>query len=445
MVVRRKLSMFLGLAALSALGCVSAEDRLEEGVQLQNRGQYMQAVYLYADAVERDGSLGEARERLVAAADTAMGMALSDADRLEARGEPVQAASRYQDIDRMLARVRSVGERLSPHAGYEEERRALFDRAIEWRMRYGYEARDAGRWAEARRAFIDARSDFAPSRSQTETSLDAETDLLLSWAEIELEDGRPRTAFELADQAMQVRPSTARDVVLAARDVQGVALERGTVVVAVPPVVASGGVRDYLGPEFEIALDEDLVLDHWTNPPPFVRMADHTAMRRELRGLLRGVPQTPLLVGRVLQLVGGDMAAMVELTDIEVVEEDVERTTRPSRLRDGSTGPSREPRPTQYDVVEGTLAYRLMADVVLVDHDGREVTRFRAEGRAGGPFRRGDFDGNHERLELSEEEAALFDPRILGEQTARIESALMEEVAVAIAAGTYDTVLERVP
>ncbi len=114
---KRRLSVFLGLTTLFALGCVSAEDRLEEGVQLQNRGQYMEAVYRFADAVERDGSLTEARERLVAAGDTAMGMALTDADRLEARGEPVQAAQRYQDIDRMLARIRSVGEPLTPHAG----------------------------------------------------------------------------------------------------------------------------------------------------------------------------------------------------------------------------------------------------------------------------------------------------------------------------------------
>ncbi|MCA1791105.1 MAG: hypothetical protein LC667_14985, partial [Thioalkalivibrio sp.] len=122
--------------------------------------------------------------------------------------------------------------------------------------------------------------------------------------------------------------------------------------------------------------------------------------------------------------------------------EDVRRTTKQARLRD-PTG--REPRPVEFAEVAGTMAYRVSADVLLVDHDGREVTRFRAEGRSGGPFRRGDFDGNHDRLELSEDDAVLFDPRALAEQTSRIEAVLMEELAVAIAAGTYDTVLERIP
>jgi hypothetical protein len=438
----RRLSGIVCAGAVFALGCTSAEDRLEEGIALQARGQYMNAVYRYADAVERDGSLMEARERLLASGDTAMGAALSEADRLELRDDPVSAARQYQAIDRMLARIRSVGERLDPPFGYDDSRRALFDRAIDWRMTVGDEAVAAGRWADARRAYADARSDFSPSRTQIEASIDAETGLLLDWAEIELGDGRPRMAFGLAQEAVGLRNSTPRDVLLNARDLQDRALERGTVVVAVPPVVARPGVRDYLGPEFEIRLDEGLVLDHWTRPPPFVRMADHTSMRRELRGLLRGVPQTPLLVGRVLQLVGGDFAAMVELAEIEVVEEDVRRTTRQARLRE-PTG--REPRPVEFTQVEGTMAYRVSADVVLVDHDGREVTRFRAEGRSGGPFRRGDFDGNHDRLELSEDDAVLFDPRALAEQTSRIEAALMEELAVAIAAGTYDTVLERIP
>src|SRR5690606_3115453 len=131
---------------------------------------------------------------------------------------------------------------------------------------------------------------------------------------------------------------------------------------------------------------------------------DHAAMRSELRGLLRGVPQTPMLVGRVLELVGADVAAMIELMDVQVIEEDVERIARETRLLDGGRARVREPTPVTWHLVRGTRTYRALADIVLVDYTGREMTRFRAEGGFSGPFERGEFDGNHDRLELSDEE-----------------------------------------
>lgn len=437
--------MLLVALGLGAAACASAGDRLNEGIELQARGRYMEAVYRYADAVEKDGSLVEARHRLRTAGDSALLFALDDADALLDMGDPVRAAGRYQEVDRMLGRVRSVGERIDPPSGYASDRRALFDRAIEWQMDIGAEALEDGRWEDARNVFAAARTDFEPSRSQVEASMEAETRALLEWAEVELEDGRPRTAYDVAQRALAVRGSPARDVVLSVRGIQDRALERGTIVVAVPPVTARGGVREHLGPEFEIHLDADLALDHWTRPPPFVRMADHEAMRKELRGLLRGVPQSPMLVGRVLQLVGADLAAMVEIAEVEVVEEDLERAARQTTIVDGGRGESRQPRPAAYEVVKGTLAYRAVADVVLVDFDGREVTRFRAEGGFSGPFERAEFDGNHDRLQLTDAERSLFDPRLRAEQTAAVEQGLMEELAVAIAAGTYDTVLSRIP
>jgi len=443
---RRPFRLLAYVAVAFAVACgPSAADRLEQGIALQSRGLYMDAVYRYADAIERDARLQEARRRLVAVGDSALTQALADAQDHELRDDPVLAAYRYRDIDRMLERIRSVGERLDAPAGYNADRRSLFDRALAWRMESADDARTQGRWADARRGYRDARADFQPARGQIEASLDAETALLLEWAGVELEDGRPRAAFGLADEAVRVRNSAPRDVVLAVRDLQAEALDRGTLVVAVPPVAARPRVRETLGAGFEVQLDEGLVLDHWTRPPPFVRLADHQVMRSQLRGVLRGVPQTPVLVGRALQAVGADLAALIELTDIEVLEQDVRRTPREGVVRDGTPGQLRAPRPVTWEVVEGTMAYRGIADVILIAPDGREVTRFRAEGRSGGPFRRGAFEGNPDRLELDEGDRALFDPRAWADQAARVEAALMEELAVAIASGTYDTVLGRIP
>jgi hypothetical protein len=413
----------------------------------------MQAVDRYAEAVERDAELLEARERLLATGDTAILVAMDDADDLERRGDPVAAARQYRDVDQMLARVRQVGVRLAPPADYGEIRRAMFDTAIGWQMVEGDEAAETGRWSEARDYYVGARSDFLQaSRIQVEESYDAETRVLLQWAEVELDDGRPRAAHGLAQQAMGVRSSPARDVVLRVRDLQQQSIDRGSLVVAMLPVTATPGVRDYLGPEFEIALDDDLTLDHWNRPPLFVEVADPIILGRELRGILRGqVQQSPTLVGRALELIGADLGVMIQLSRIEVTEADVRSRSREvviPRPAAGGRGANRqadEPMDTvAFETHEGTMSYYLEANVVLVDRSGREVERFTSSSRGSGPFQRGEFDGDSSVLPLRSDERPFFDPAVLSGQGGEIEDGLLEDLAVAIAAGTFDTVLSGI-
>lgn len=442
----------LPLLAL-ATACASAGDRLNEGIELQAQGRYMQAVYRYADAVDRDSELLEARERLVAAGDTAIRVAMDDADDLERRGNPVAAARLYRDVDQVMARVRQVGMRLDPPADYTQIRRAIFDNAIGWQMVRGDEAAQAGRWADAQSFYAGAREAFLePARMHVEESYDAETRVLMDWAEVELADGRPRRAHELAQEAVAVRSSPARDVVLQVRDLQDRALRQGTVVVAMLPVTAHPGVRDYLGPEFEIQLDDDLTLDHWNQPPLFVQVADPIILRRELRGLLRGqVQQSPTLVGRALELIGADLGVMIQLSRIEVVEEDVDRNSREvviPRAGAGGRGVDRtadQPMDTvTYSTIRGDLSYYLEANVTIVDGDGREVERFTSSSRQTGPFQRGEFNGDPSVLPLRSNEEPFFDPDVLAQQVGSIEEALLEDLAVAVAVGTYDTVLSGI-
>ncbi|MDX1493634.1 MAG: hypothetical protein R3253_06230 [Longimicrobiales bacterium] len=441
--VRTRLTLFLTLFLVS--GCTSATDRLNEGIALQSQGRYIQAVYLYADAVERDRELVEARDRLLAAGDSAVMIGMDEADRLERRGDPVAAAAEYSRLDAMLERVRQVGLRIDVPADYSTIRRAIFDTAINWQMVQGDEASQEGRWEEARAFYRGARGDYLPSRDQVEESMEAETRLLLDWARVELDDGRPRLAYELAEEAVQVRSSPARETVLAVRDIQQEALDRGTIVLAVAPVTADAGVRDWLGGEFEVALDDDLSVDHWTQPPLFVDIADPLILRRELRGLLRGqATQSPLLVGRALDLVGADLGVLIRLTGIEVVERDVDRDEHDAVItRNVREGVARRAvvDTVTYATLEGTLTYYLEADVTLVDPSGREVNRFTASARQAGPFQRSEFDGDPSALDLPASHEPYFDPSVIASQMANIEGALLEELAVAIAAGTYDQVL----
>ena len=88
--MRSFLTLLLSLTFLSA--CASATDRLNEGMALQSQGRYVEAVYRYAEALEKDRELTAARDRLLAAGDSAVMVAMDEADRLELRGDPVQAA-----------------------------------------------------------------------------------------------------------------------------------------------------------------------------------------------------------------------------------------------------------------------------------------------------------------------------------------------------------------
>ena len=226
---------------------------------------------------------------------------------------------------------------------------------------------------------------------------------------------------------------------------------RARVVVATLPVHAAPGVREYLGAEFEIELDDVLQLDHWNQPPLFVQVADPIILRRELRGLLRGqVPNSPTLVGRALDLIGADIGAMITLSRIDVTEEDVDfdryEAVIPAARAPAGTVPRRSQGEEAMDTVtyttaEGTLAYYAEANVVIVDKDGREIERFTASSSQSGPFQRGEFDGDPKRLPLDEDQEPFFDPRVIEDQVAHIEGALLHDLAVAIAAGTYDTVL----
>jgi len=468
---RTRLAVLLPLALLFA--CTSATDRLNEGITLQSQGRYMQAAYRYADAVEKDGELIEAQDRLLVVGDSAVMTAMDDADDLERRGDPVRAAGLYVQIDRMLARIREVGLRLTLPGDYSVIRRAIFDTAIYWQMERGDEAADEGRWADARGFYIDARGEYLPSRSQVDGSYDAETRVLIQWAGIELEDLRPRAAYFRAQEALEVRSSPSRETVLAVRDLQDEAIAEGTVVLAVVPVRADPGVREYLGGEFEVRLDGDLGLDHWNQPPLFIEVAEPIILRRELRGLLRGqVTQSPLLVGRAIDLIGADLGVMIRVSSIEVLEEDVDTDRREVVVRrnarsgggralgrgrgeEQGRGRARGRGDLTADTLEadqamdtvtyythrGTLSYYVEADVVLVDTRGREVYRFTASSTQSGPFERGEFDGDPGILALEGDRARFFDPGVLAGQVANIEGAILEELAVAIAMGTFDQVL----
>jgi hypothetical protein len=495
--------LFLALLLFLTTACASATDRFNDGLELQAQGRYMEAAYRYADAVEKDAELLEARDLLLIIGDSAVMVALEEADRLEARGEPVGAARQYQSIDRLMSRVRSVGMRLLEPDDFRVARRTAFEQAIGWYMTEGEDASREGRWEDAIRAFASARGDFSPTRDQREASFEAQTRVIIDWAEIELGDRRPRAAYGIAERALSVRRSQPRAIVLEVRDLQDRALAMGTVVVAALPVASADRVRDFVGMAFEIELDEGMETGYWRDPPPFVAMADANIRRRELRGLLRGIlPRSPALVGRALNLIGADYGVIVEVTSVRISDENVrvEERTAEIRRRDLDRSRARERGPVgnecmgpgrgqdrgrgaglsrgdcrgrgwgggqssdqnfgrvssrrwvtyeigdmaTYWIVSGERTVRAEADVLLVDLDGRAVAEFTITAREDGSFREGEFDGDPWQLGLSNREARVFEWGAWDDEWVRIQRNVIDQLASGIANETYGEVLSWV-
>jgi hypothetical protein len=94
-----------------------------------------------------------------------------------------------------------------------------------------------------------------------------------------------------------------------------------------------------------------------------------------------------------------------------------------------------------YYTLDGMLTYHVESDIILVDPSGREVNRFTASSTQSGPFTRGEFDGDPGQLDLPTNLEVFFDPTVIADQMRIIEGDVLEELAVAIAVGTYDQVL----
>ncbi len=496
--------LFLALPLLLTTACASAEDRFNEGLDLQSQGRYMEAAYRYADAVEKDATLQEARDRLLIVGDSAVMLALEEAAYLEGRGEPVGAAREFLSIDRLMSRIRSVGMRLLQPDGYRVARRTALEAAIEWYMTEGESASREGRWEDAIQAFASVRGDFSPTREQREASFDAQTRVIIDWAEVELGDRRPRAAYGIVERALFVRRSTPRPIALEVRDLQDRALAMGTVVLAALPVTATERVRGSAGTALEIELDEGMESGYWRDAPPFVAMADANILRRELRGLLRGImPRSPALVGRALDLIGADYGVMVEVVSLRIEDDNVEVEERMveirrqdltrSRARERERGPTRDAcagpglghdrgrgvrlspddcrgrgwgsgSPSDqssattrqrwvtyevgdmatYWVISGERIVRAEADVLIVNVDGRVVAEFTISAEEEGSFREGEFDGDPWQLGLRNRNTRLFDWTEWDDEWRRIQRAVIDRLAVGIAVETFEEVLSGV-
>ncbi len=423
------------MALVAATACASAGKRLEQGLDAEARGDWYGAALRYADALEKDPRMEEARRGLYVAGDSAIVQGLRRSEDRSVAGDPVGGADEIRRLDALLARGRSVGASIPVPDTYDAVRRDAFDAAVQGLMDDAEALRAEARWGDARGAYVRIRTDFEPSAEQARSSLDAEAGLLLAWAEAEAADGRFRAAYARAGEALAISGPIPRDVADAATDLQERALADGLRVLAVFPVGSTAEVRGAAEADLEGQLSDILELDHWRRPPLFVAVADPVAVRQTTRRLLP--PGVPFRPGRVLDEVGADFGALVELTRLEVTEHDVTSSTRSTRTRQG--------RPASYSVEQGQVRYVIEATITIFDERGVQIGSSTARVNESARFERASYRGDPRDLELSRGEQLLFDVAALRQRRAEIEAGLMAELAPDVADDVFREVVRRIP
>lgn len=449
MSLRRKILPLLALLFLLG-GCASATKRLEQGMDMELRGNYDAASARYVQALQKDPTLTEARQRLVRVTDHAVGQHLADAVAWSERGNGVQAATEYRAVDGLVANARSVGVRIDVPADYESDRRDAYDQAIASLFTESDIALSRGQYQQGVNAARRARLEFEPSPDQRHQAIDQEARALATWSEAELDAGHLRAAYERAAdvQALGAAPSVHET----AAYVMDEALALGQIELLALPVIAErddGKKRrgrdklDYekrlaeLG-DLETRVNTALARGAFRAPTPFVQLTDPIKVRDVVRqggGLDDGVRRSAL--GLMIRAVGADYAAWLELSSLEATEFEIRPTEKVVPTREGDDVP--------ITIEHGKRRLRAEAHVVVVDPYGNEVTNVMVVGTSTGEFLRGRSPVDPSTLNLGRRDADAFDVLAQEAHEQALRQALAEDLAALLGPAVLEPVLALVP
>jgi hypothetical protein len=382
-----RLLMFAPL--LLATACASAGKRVDQGMRLEQSGRPAEAARRYADALRRDPSLAEARQRLQESGDRA----IEDYVEQAAAQPSEDAADRYVEADELLRIASNVGVNLRTPDDYAGRRRSAFDAAIEDAVTASADATARGEWETAAARLTRAAGRWEANDFQRASLNRARFDLYTRWAGMALRSEEYRAAFTRAQQAIDVVGPGAPEAPRA-MDIQAEALRRGTIHVAVLPAGVVSDQRAKLPSGLLEELNDDLMTERWRQQVPFIAIADPREVMREARrrGYLRQVPTRAEArsLGDAMQ---AEVAAMLVIDSVEVSDVDVQNLRLPVRTQAGVD--------TAYTVTTGRHRMRVRLAYNLIDVDGyQQPERYAVWGDASVRFRRGSFHGDPGQLVL---------------------------------------------
>ncbi|MCZ6755900.1 MAG: hypothetical protein O7E49_11360 [Gemmatimonadetes bacterium] len=426
------------LALVLAIGgCASANKRYQQGSELEQQGRYIEAARKYIDALKKDGDHPQARARLRAVGPRAVNSFLENAQLAAGSGRVADAADSYLRLDEFFAAAAAVGEPIPRPSDYADQRRTMFDEAIGALIADGRASEEAGAWYAAKRAYHRADRYF-PDPGQVDLLIDGLVSTYLGWSEADLDMGRYRSALEHADQAFGLAGDPDSEAGRTALELRATAIDLGTIVVAVTPVWRTDDAARFLPEGFLTALNDELELEAWSDPPMFIAIIDPLLVRRALRDLryhstLMTVPEAT----RLSREVGADAVVTADIEIFTVTERDVREEVRNAKTRAG--------KPVSYLRRWGTLDYRMRLHYAVVDPLSHRAVRQRTiEVRESGRFERAVYQGDWTNLDLTRNERRWFEADRQLEFTLAIEEKLLGEAVAEFGERVYRELLNQV-
>lgn len=421
------------MVLISAAGCANTEKKYKKGVEAEEAGRFEEAAELYIQVLRKEPDWPDARSRLESTGAIVIENRLARVAALEADKAYVAAADQLTALDSFHARATAVGAQLNLPPDFDARREQMEDLAVRKLLRDGDRARHDARWADALRFYDRALQRGRLNEAEIAAVRESRATVLVEWADQSLVAGRYRMAFEKAQQGLDVVGHEHR---LSGRihSIQRSALEAGSRFVAMLPVAAKEGVRRDAGTLLLADLNDILVYEHWSNPPPFILVADPVSVRRELRSEVgrRGRVISRSEAVAVGRIVAADWVLAPEVVDFGREERIVDSDIIRSRTK------GRNALDTTYVLNEVEINYHARAIVRIYDvSSGEKLYEGDVDAGVKDRYQRGEYSGDYRHLDLSGSELVFFDPDELRIQTDRIEEALADELARKVAERVY--------
>ncbi len=419
--------------ATGLAGCASTKKRFEKGVKAEEEGRYEEASEYYIQVLQKEPDWQDARARLQRTGSIVIESRLADADRLVGEGRDVAAADVMRWVRGFHARATAVGAQLDLPDNFADRLDRLEDAAVRMLLRDADEARGAGRWQQALSLYDRALGRGRLDINDQTAVQESKATVFVAWAEQTLKAGYYRAAFDRAQHAIDL-VGMEHQLTRRALDVQGQALEAGSMYVAMLPVAAKEGVRRTASTLFMADLNDILVYEYWVAPPPFIVVADPVGVRRELRSVVgrmgRVVSKSEAIaIGRLMD---ADWVLASELVEFDRSEKKAESRTVRARTR------GRSPVDTTYVLEKVDVRYTTRASMRVYEvATGRRLFEGHVDASAHDRFDRGRYAGNPEHLDLSGTEMSYFDREEIRAQEDRLEERLADDLAHKLADTVY--------